>query len=53
LERAGKFLDFMPGLKPGAAYLGKGIKKAPHLLYKAIGGAFSGGRKLMMMRARA
>lgn len=52
-ERAGKFMDFMPGLKPGAAYLEKGIKKAPHLLYKAIGGVFNGGRKLMMMRARA
>lgn len=52
-EKAGIFIGFMPGVKPSASYIEKSIKKTPSLLYKALGGAFTGGRKLMLMRARA
>jgi len=52
-EKAGLFLRFIPGFKPGLKYIQKNIKKTPSLLYKAIGGAVTSGRKLMLMRARA
>lgn len=51
-EKAGLFLNFIPGLKPGASYIQKGIKKVPSLFYRALGNAFIGGTKLALARSR-
>lgn len=51
-EKAGLFLNFIPGIKPGASYIQKGIKKAPSLLYKTLGNAFIAGTKLALARSR-
>jgi Predicted integral membrane protein len=53
VKYTGAFLKYMPGVKTGEKYIKKGIKKMPALLYKTAAAAFTGGRKIVMARARA
>lgn len=53
MEKAGMFLQYMPGVKPGAKLIGKGIKKAPSILYKAAGTLLKAGSKAALTRTWA
>lgn len=52
-RQAGSFLDCVPGLKPGAELMGKGLENSRPLLGRALKGLLRGDGKLAVLRLKA
>ncbi|MFZ5965650.1 MAG: anti-sigma factor family protein [Bacillota bacterium] len=52
VQNSGLFIGFMPGVKPGAKLLEKGIKKAPGVMTKMAARLYKGSKKLAAVRSR-